>query len=411
MPTNETLSQIMQPAQQAVQQPLQQGLELAQKANDLDAAKQKQQQMDAQLQNMQWSSAKGMLNTYMNASDPVKRAMKKQVGGRLQQLGADPTILDALDDDETQQNVRTAMGAMSDDPEQASKGMAALKRVDLFADGAKNYADLINQRSQQQMSRDLKEASLAGAQTVAGINAQGRIKAAEATGGFKQDRLNFNTHKAALGDINNDKQLNSLQDSYQNIDNAVSNFNASGHNPEEFALLQQALRKNAGISGPSGVGERAETYLHSVGMTAQQFWQKMSADPQDIMKSSPKLVDVALKVAQAERDNKQKQADAQIERKSGGYQYFYDNPDNGKYAEAFNQTVNSRRKQFNLPIMESGAKAQPSGSAAPPPTAAPPPLSQNQQDFMGKAQALKKPDGSAYSQAEIMDMMQKKGIK
>lgn len=443
MATNESLNDILSPAIAATSQPgtgVQGGLGAADKVTqimnqqqDLQMKQQKQQEMQQQLQTMKWNSTKGMLNTYMNASDAVRRPLKKQLGPRLMQNGADPLILNALDDEGTEANTRLAMDAMSNDPDQAAKGMAAVKSHDVFSDSTSSMADLVKERSQLQASQNLKEAQMANAQAVAKINAQGKVDAAGVSAGPDSpriQRMNESVHQNAINSVTKNTGAEKALQSSANLQMALNNFENSGHAHEEFNQLQQAVRANTGISGSSTGVERANAYLNDLGMKGQGYAQFLTGGIQDVEKSSPEMVDLVRKLAARDITQKQQFAAQQLKPAVTGHVAFYNKPGNEGRKSDFEATVNEKLAQngyspdFKLgqPItfQHLGVPVSPNGQPAPQGAApaagggqgaanTPTP---GQQAFIAKAKQLINPQTKQpYSDQDIQGMMLKKGIK
>lgn len=171
---------------------------------------------------------------------------------------------------------------------------------------------------------------------------------------LRSESMNLNNHQKALRSITEDKQLNPLLTSYQNLENAKQNFIKGGATTQEFAELQQAVRSNAGIKGQSGVSERSDTYLKSMGINKDKFMQFITGDPQSVLKSDPKFAEQILGLVELEQENKRKQAMAQLDKKAAGFKTFYSRPGMEDYASDFQNTVDQFRSQFVGHKKESG---------------------------------------------------------
>lgn len=165
---------------------------------------------------------------------------------------------------------------------------------------------------------------------------------------LRNDSMVLKNHGQALKSITEDKQLSPLLQSYQNLENAKQNFMKGGATPQEFSELQQAVRSNAGIKGTSGVGERTETYLHSLGINKDKFMQFVTGDPQSVIKSDPEFAKQILGLVELEQENKKKQAVAQIDKKATGFKTFYNRPGMDDYRQDFQNTIDQFKSQFDL---------------------------------------------------------------
>ncbi len=135
-------------------------------------------------------------------------------------------------------------------------------------------------------------------------------------------------HNQNVKDVVNDPMVNSLITTSSNLNNAISNFKQGGATPQELDELQQSVRSNLGIKGNSGVSERGNTYLTSLGIDKDRFLQKFTGNLQDTMKSDPQFANVVLKIADNERQNKLAQAKAQMSKKAAAHKSFYNQPGN-----------------------------------------------------------------------------------
>lgn len=160
---------------------IQTGMKLAQTQQQMEVQKQQVETQKAELEEKKWTSAKGMLNTYLRAAPAIQKAMEKQVTQRWTNLGGDPAIIQAAKDQDTGNLWRQAMLADNKDPVSAAVGMQSIAQLDAFNSGAEDKAfQLSSQRSKLIESENIAKAKAATAVDVANINAKGRVDAAQA---------------------------------------------------------------------------------------------------------------------------------------------------------------------------------------------------------------------------------------
>lgn len=190
-----------------------------------------------------------------------------------------------------------------------------------------------------------------------------QFKAQQAAGitDVRQQMVDQGTHKSAIADIDNDKTTVGLQNGFNSIKTATENFKAE-KTPQAFHELQQALRSNMGIMNRSGVAERGDTYLNSIGLKGQDLDQFLSADPQDVNKLSPKLVENIMGGVDKELHMKQQQALQNIDQRSLAHMNsFYMKPGKEAFKQDFLNAVQSKKDIFNLP---EEPQAGPTGGAS-----------------------------------------------
>jgi hypothetical protein len=191
-------------------------------------------------------------------------------------------------------------------------------------------------------------------------NALERLKFQQPYQDDRMDSRHETIHGRYVKDVVADPMVNQLITTSNNLENAVQNFKKGGATPQEFQELQQAVRSNAGVKGTSGVDERAETYLNSLGIRKDKFLQFLTGDPQSVMQSDPKFADQVIQLAELERQNKAKQAKAQMEKKASSHKSFYDKPENRDRAADLQSAIDQQMEQIgggllSAPGSESGA--------------------------------------------------------
>lgn len=430
MGTSMNLGQLMQPAQASVLAPeeagmgqqrlamqqgemnaqgIQQGMALAQHAQNLEAKKVELEQQKTALEQGKWDSMTGMLNSLNRAgSDQMRKAMLPQLKKRLERVApeVDPSILDMHASDEEMRRQFAAFSKWqsdkSTDPaakaEIAKQGMMAAQQLESW--GMK--LDHVYQMGKT-------EATIEGMKAGKAITADaGMYKAdrmAEATQGRVSQR-----NEVIHGNITKDiyKATEKQLTQFNNLDNAVSNFhNGTAPTPESFADMQQAVIANLGIKGNSGIQEREERRLKGIGLKAAEVMQFLSMKPQDINKfMGAPFAEHIIKLAQNEQQNIRQQVDRVVQSKMAAHKSFYDkNPDLKSDAEHF---VDLHGKGFTPLNSAPPAEAASSLVNSTASTGAPSnDLLKRQQEFKAKASALVKKDGSKYSEAEINALMPK----
>lgn len=156
-------------------------------------------------------------------------------------------------------------------------------------------------------------------------SAQARAQAQNSSP-MAQNRMDIQTerlHNQNLAKVNNDPTATQLINTTNNLQNAMSNFKNGGATPQEFNELQQAVRSNVGIKGTSGVDERSETYLKSLGISKDKLTQFLSGNPQSVMESDPNFASQIMNVANLEIGNKKQQYQAQVGKLTAGHNSFY----------------------------------------------------------------------------------------
>ena len=136
---------------------------------------------------------------------------------------------------------------------------------------------------------------------------------------LQNQRLDFGMHKDIVGKIKTDKVLGSRLTQFSNLQNALTAVEKPDVTPvQQVAELQQAIRKNMGIGGSSGVSERSHTYMDSVGMNAAGFQQFLTGDPVDVAKNHPELLNHIKQVARIEMEQIAKQKDSRLKTLTAG---------------------------------------------------------------------------------------------
>jgi hypothetical protein len=227
-------------------------------------AKQQQAQMLQQkLDDSKWQAAKGMLNTYINASDPVQKAMHRTLQQRFSSMGYDPMIIDSVKDENMQQHVRTAMDSFGEDPEAAAKGQMMLKSVSAFEEGVPSYAEMAKQRAEVASRKDLLKIQNQEKERIAEMNNQAKLDVAHIYGGIRLDK----NEAAAVNGLVDDSTIKPITSTIQQF-------------KKDYDMIQDARTpdpktgKTKGIT-PLKAEELVQSYVSGLkGMSARSVGQE-----------------------------------------------------------------------------------------------------------------------------------------
>lgn len=209
-----------------------------------------------------------------------------------------------------------------------------------------------------------------------------------------QDRQDYQAHQKNLAKLKSDPTMIKRLSQYQNLGNALSNFqNADVSNPQSFDHLQQAIRLSLGIGG-GGVGEREHTYMNSLGLNGDRFMQFLSGDPVSISKNMP-LAQHLKQLVGLESQNISNQMDKRIGALTAGNASVYKR--NPEYKADLMDAISAAKDQYAAPAQSPaattvGLPGMSSASAAgPSPDAGPhgPAVTQKGHTFMWNAQTKK----------------------
>jgi len=136
-------------------------------------------------------------------------------------------------------------------------------------------------------------------------------------------RLDHKAHLLTVKAIRSDKPLQERLRQYTNLDNALSILTQAKHiTPQQIHEFQQAIRGNLGIKGSSGIAERHQTYLDSIGLRGRDWAQFLTGSPADIAKNHPFLTHLK-ELAHIEQTNIQNQFEERLNFLSGGFASMY----------------------------------------------------------------------------------------
>lgn len=155
----------------------------------------------------------------------------------------------------------------------------------------------------------------------------------------------FQAHKDVLNKIKTDKQVTARLAQMQNLQNAMDIINkADIVTPQQIHEFQQAVRNNIGLKGSSGVSERDETYIKSLGMNVANVKQFLTGTPQDVS-NNPALIKHLKDLVRIEQANISKQADRRINSLAGGWGHLYKN--NPAYKAELDAAIQGSTDQFD----------------------------------------------------------------
>ncbi len=175
----------------------------------------------------------------------------------------------------------------------------------------------------------------------------------------RKDVIDRREHERVLTRINSNPNVKTRLQQYQNLDNTLSNIaNADHITPEMFDEAQQAIRANLGIKGATGVGERENTQMRSMGLNAERFGQFLSGMPSDIGKQNAFLAHIQ-NLARLEKQNISGQFDKSLAASSGGHASMYNRRPDLK--EDLKDAINAQKSQLE----DSPQQAPPQGLIRP----------------------------------------------
>ena len=166
----------------------------------------------------------------------------------------------------------------------------------------------------------------------------------------KIDRL----HNANLGTLDKDQTLTKLYQTADNLNNAKINFVNGGATPQEFNELQQAVRSNLGIKGVSGITERSDTYLKSLGITKDTIEQFLSGDLKSVQESDPAMANQVMMLVDLEIKNKKVQIGKHVDKVASGHKSFYSR--HPELAADFQDKIQQAKDRISSPEGDSSSQ-------------------------------------------------------
>ncbi len=161
------------------------------------------------------------------------------------------------------------------------------------------------------------------------------------------ERTIVSQHKDALNELTSPSSPITKQfGAAKSIDNSYKAFVHSGGLPQEWEQFQTQLRLNQGSTGGrTGVNERANAHASDLGITAQQYVQIVTGNPQDVGLTSKKLVEAMKAVGKIEMSQLKTQAIESIDTLASGRQDFYNNEGKSKSGDYYRK-VKSLKEQI-----------------------------------------------------------------
>ncbi len=140
----------------------------------------------------------------------------------------------------------------------------------------------------------------------------------------KQTLQDQRINNQVLRAIDNNPNVKTRITQIQNLDNAMAMLQAfpEGATPQQIADAQQLIVRNMGITGQSGVNERAERYIHTAGMKGAGLLQFLTGDPV-LLSQNSNLMNYIRHQASTERANANQQLLNTINIASAGHGSLY----------------------------------------------------------------------------------------
>jgi hypothetical protein len=347
MPISMSLGQIMQPAQQAVEAPAQQAMatqeqamrqgqqlgqaysqgmsqsmQLAQTQKDVELKKQELEVNRQKLDDMKWTSFKTRASLAVSAPAKVRGKLFDQLGGWMTKQGMDPTISDALKDEDFQADFIKAMQYESKNPTDAAGGLQSLNALSNFMPAVAGY---VEKHMSMKEASDNKQASLANARVIAEGHDRTGLEKQDMMNQQKQSMMEDRVHSQVMARIDKDPTIGKQLTQYNNLGNALTIITkANNLTPESIHEFQQSIRSNLGIKSGSGVGEREQTYLDSLGLHGARWKEFLTGDPADLAKDSAMMTHLK-DMANQEQSNIQTNFKKRLNSVSSGFGHIYGN--------------------------------------------------------------------------------------
>jgi hypothetical protein len=164
---------------------------------------------------------------------------------------------------------------------------------------------------------------------------------------FMQERMDNMNHERNVMAVKKDPTLIKMQTSSNALTNALANYdNADIKAVPQFQELQQTIRRNLGITGPSDLHERKNTQFSNAGLDMATLKQYLFSSPQDVGESQEAFVDHLRNLVNIQQANTAKQAQARLNTLIKGNASMYAKPENqGKLAD-LNDLAGATMAQF-----------------------------------------------------------------
>jgi hypothetical protein len=334
------------------------GIDLATAADQIEQKKAQTETMKLDLMEKKFTAFDSRLKNLNRANPAIRKQMGERIKEQFQGMGFDPLIVDAvLADPEmgrVYQNISDLhMGKIRGNPANLAKVLQSAEDAGLFTETL--------QIMQNRQVADQQNAQRASNEKIAGMQA----KAKETSTGARLDQGAERIHNKNLDSIKTDKLVQPRVTQIQNLQNALSNFEAGGEQSKEgFQELQQAVRSNLGIKGQTTGVERHEAYFKSLGMSLADAKQFLTGDIANIENYAPEFVDHVKALANNEIQRASIQAGQAVDKYVAGHRSFYSK--HPELQQDFYDYVGATKEQFKDPGTTYNSGKQQAETAPPP---------------------------------------------
>ncbi len=174
---------------------------------------------------------------------------------------------------------------------------------------------------------------------------------------FMQERMDNMNHERNVMALKNNKDLSKMVGANNNLTNALANYDSADVKAvPQFQELQQTIRRNLGISGPSDLHERKNTQFSNAGLDIATLKQYLFSSPEDVGESQEAFVDHLRNLVAIQQANTSKQAQKIVDKTILGNSSMYKKPENqGRYND-LKELAGATMAQFE-PIKQEKKKA------------------------------------------------------
>lgn len=165
---------------------------------------------------------------------------------------------------------------------------------------------------------------------------------------LQDQRLAFQTHKNMMARLDTDPILKSQLQGDFGLDNALATIvQAKNITPNQLVEAQRTIMAamSAARGGQTGIDERAQMYLNTMGQGADRLAQWLSGTPSNISPNDP-MVQHIINLAKIEQGNIQEVFGAHLGALKAGSEWMYDDPTNQKYSDSLTTKLQAMRSQF-----------------------------------------------------------------
>lgn len=409
-----TLGQLMQTTGSAgPSQQLQQGMQLAQTANSLDAQKASLEQQKEQLDTMKFNKAFDTMHTLATARPEIAKRMVPKVLDQFRSAGipVDENVMHTMASDDEWKNrwMQVANGIDSTDPAQRAQFMSAMTDMGMTDKGLAQLAS----SSKLQSQKDIAETKYQGLVDSRGIGADATVQAAEIAAKGRVDAANARIGPNSPQATRVQNQVNSqYQSTMKGWEGSLSAADQLERTIKDVDLGELNSSKNvrgelnAKIASLLGGGKPSTVYGTQSIEQDSLYQHTMDKINSVLGESNSTITDkqweqMKKEIASFKASNAKMHDDA--------YQSFREG-----ISESYRQGIDNRFSKFRgSKGLPSSIQYQGDNSGTPPaPVAGAVPqgatLSANQKAFMVKAKLLKDPKTKQpYTDAEIQAMMPK----